>query len=74
MKNLGFAGIAAVFAFGLWLIAAPFVLGFQPSGARWVLATQTCVAAGGVLSVSAFAAFFIAVVAHIRTLYLTREP
>jgi hypothetical protein len=74
VRSAAFAGIAAIFAIGLWLIAAPFLLGFQPSGARWVLATQTCVILGGVLSAAAFAAFFIAMVAHIRGLYLSKQP
>jgi hypothetical protein len=68
-----FTGIVLIFAIGLWLIAAPFLLSFQPGGARWVLATQTCVIAGGLLSAAAFAAFFIAVATHIRGLYLTER-
>ena len=73
MSKAGFAGIAVVFCTGLWLVAAPFALRFQPAGSRWVLATQTSVAVGGILAVAAFAAFFITLTLHVRSLYARTE-
>lgn len=69
MTKTGFAGIAAVFVLGGWLIAAPFALRFQPAGAHWVPATQTCVVTGAILAAAAFAAFFVALTLHVRSLY-----
>jgi hypothetical protein len=35
VNRLALAGLAAIFLAGAWLIAAPFVLRYQPSGAPW---------------------------------------
>jgi hypothetical protein len=72
VTKAGFAGIVAIFGTGLWLIVAPFALRFQPAGTRWVMATQVCVAAGGVLAVAAFAAFFVTLSLHVRSRYASR--
>jgi hypothetical protein len=72
VTKAGLAGIVVVFCTGIWLIAAPFVLRFQHAGARWVLATQTSVVVGGLLAVTAFAAFFLTLALHIRALYDSR--
>jgi len=69
VTKAGFTGIVAFFFAGLWLVAAPFVLHFQPAGARWVLATQTSVVVGGLLAVAAFAAFFLTLALYVRALY-----
>jgi Na+/melibiose symporter-like transporter len=73
VTKAGFTGIVAVFFIGLWLVAAPFVLRFQPTGAHWVLATQTSVVVGGLLAVTAFAAFFLTLALHVRALYDSRS-
>jgi hypothetical protein len=73
VTRAGFVGIAVVFCTGIWLIAAPFVLRFQPAGARWVLATQTSVVVGGLLAAAAFAAFFFTLALHIRAAYDSRS-
>ncbi len=54
----GLAGLAA----GLWLLVAPFALGYQPQDADWVTATKVDVFTGlavavvGLVVVAAFAA------------------
>ncbi len=48
-------GVLAVFAAGLWLVAAPFALGYQHPGAGWTGATKTDVITGGLLAVAGFA-------------------
>ena len=45
VSRIGLAGVVAVFAAGIWLVAAPFALGYQPAGAGWTGATKTDVIA-----------------------------
>jgi hypothetical protein len=42
----GFAGATCVILIGIWLVAAPFAVGYQPDGAEWVDATIIGVATG----------------------------
>lgn len=42
----GLAGATSVILIGIWLIAAPFAVGYQPDGADWVDATIIGVATG----------------------------
>jgi hypothetical protein len=63
------AGVAAVFATGLWLIAAPFALGYQHAGAAWTDATRTDVITGGALAAAGFAGLFAVVAGRVGELY-----
>jgi hypothetical protein len=47
----GLAGAAAVALTGIWLIVAPFAVGYQPDGAEWVDATIIGVVTGAALVV-----------------------
>lgn len=47
----GLAGACAVTLIGVWLIVAPFAVGYQPDGADWVDATLVGVATGAALVV-----------------------
>jgi hypothetical protein len=47
----GLAGGATVALIGIWLVLAPFAVGYQPDGAGWVDATLIGVVTGGVLIV-----------------------
>jgi hypothetical protein len=58
VSRVGVAGVLAVFAAGVWLVAAPFALGYQPAGLAWTGATKTDVITGGLLAVAGFAALF----------------
>jgi hypothetical protein len=70
MVNKGaLAGLAAIFAIGAWLVAAPFVLRYQPAGARWTGAARLDVAVGAALAVVAAAAFLTALAGRIGDLY-----
>lgn len=42
----GLAGATSVILIGIWLMAAPFAVGYQPDGADWVDATIIGVATG----------------------------
>jgi hypothetical protein len=69
VNRLALAALAVVFGVGAWLIAAPFVLRFQPSGAHWIGASRMDVLVGGVLAVAGFAGFFVALGGRVRELY-----
>jgi hypothetical protein len=69
VSRLALAGLAIIFAAGAWLIAAPFVLRYQPSGAPWTGAARMDVAVGAVLAVAGFAGFFAALAGRVRELY-----
>jgi hypothetical protein len=47
----GLAGAATIALTGVWLIIAPFAVGYQPDGADWVDATVIGVATGAALIV-----------------------
>lgn len=66
------AGFVVVFLAGLWLVAAPFLVGYQPRGAHWTPATRNDVIVGAVVAAVAFAAFFAALAGIVRDLY--RRP
>ena len=69
VSRVGVAGVVAVFAAGLWLVAAPFALGYQLAGAGWTGATKTDVILGGLLAAAGFAGLFGVIAGRIVELY-----
>jgi hypothetical protein len=69
VTRIGTTGVALVFGAGLWLVAAPFALRYQPAGAGWTGATWTDVIAGGVLAVAGFAGIFAVIAGRVSELY-----
>ena len=69
VSRLALAGLAVIFATGAWLVAAPFVLRYQPAGAPWTTATRTDVAVGAILAVAGFVGFLAALAGRVRELY-----
>ena len=67
--RLALSGLAAIFAIGAWLIAAPFVLRYQPAGAPWTGAARMDVAVGAILALAGFTGFFAALAGQVRGLY-----
>jgi hypothetical protein len=67
--RVGLAGVVAVFAAGIWLVAAPFALGYQLAGAGWTGATKTDVISGGLLAVAGFAGLFGVTIGRVVELY-----
>jgi hypothetical protein len=63
------AGLAAVFAIGVWLVAAPFVLRYAPAGTRWTGAARLDVAVGAAVAVAGAGAFLVALTGRVRELY-----
>ena len=69
VTRIGVVGVAGVFAAGLWLVAAPFALGFQHPGTGWTGATRTDMVTGGVLAMAGFAGLFAVVAGRVGELY-----
>ena len=69
VSRIGVACVAAVFAAGIWLVAAPFALGYQLAGAGWTGATKTDVITGGLLAVAGFAGLFGVTIGRVSELY-----
>jgi uncharacterized membrane protein len=63
------AGVMLVFAAGIWLVAAPFALGYQHARIDWTGTTRTDVITGGVLAVAGFAGLFAVVAGRVGELY-----
>jgi hypothetical protein len=49
-SKLGIAALVLLFLGGLWLIAAPFAVGYQPRGAAYTDATVNDLRLGGALA------------------------
>jgi hypothetical protein len=73
VNRLALTGLAAIFAIGGWLIAAPFVLRFQLRGAPWTGAARIDVVTGAVLVLAGFSGFFTALAGRVRELYAEAE-
>ncbi|MGI5268289.1 hypothetical protein ACQEUU_03985 [Nonomuraea sp. CA-218870] len=52
--RLGVTALALLFVTGLWLVAAPFVVGYQPRGAELTAATVNDLWVGGALAGGSF--------------------
>jgi hypothetical protein len=69
VSRLALAGLAAIFTVGGWLIAAPFVLRYQPPGAPWTGAARIDVVVGAILVTAGFTGFFTALAGRVSELY-----
>jgi predicted MFS family arabinose efflux permease len=69
VKRTGLAGVAAIFAIGVWLCAAPWASGQQPRGTEWTVATRNDVWLGAALALTGFAGFFTTLAGQVRELY-----
>ena len=69
VTRIGTIGVALVFGAGVWLVAAPFALGYQRAGTGWTGATRTDVITGGLLAVAGFAGIFAVIAGRVGELY-----
>jgi hypothetical protein len=74
VSRVGVGGLVAVFAAGIWLVVAPFAVGYQVAGAGWTGATKTDVITGGLLAVAAFAGLFGVTAGRVSELYADARP
>jgi hypothetical protein len=73
VTRVGVAGVLAVFAAGVWLVAAPFALGYQAAGVGWTGATKTDVITGAVLATAGFIGIFAVIAGQVSELYRARS-
>lgn len=57
--RLGVAALVVIFLGGLWLMVAPFLVGYQGRSAPWTHGTIDIFAVGGGVAVLAFAALIV---------------
>ncbi len=69
VARAGVAGVALIFGAGLWLITAPFALGYARAGAGWTGATRADVITGAALAVIGFAGLFAVIAGRVSELY-----
>ena len=69
MSKIALGGLLAMVVAGAWLVAAPFVVRFQPAGAPWTGATRMDVVIGAVVAAAGLAGFFAALAGRVRELY-----
>jgi hypothetical protein len=69
VNRAGVAGVVAVFLAGLWLVAAPFAVGYQLPGAGWTGTTKTDVIVGGLLAAAGFAGIIGVIAGRVGELY-----
>ena len=72
VNKLALGGLLAMLAAGAWLIAAPFVVRYQPAGAPWSGPARLDVAVGAIVATAGFAGFFAALAGRVRELYAGR--
>ena len=55
MSKIAVGGLLVMAATGAWLVAAPFVVRYQPAGAPWTGAARMDVAVGAVVAAAGLA-------------------
>ena len=73
VSKIALGGLLVMAATGAWLVAAPFVLRFQPAGAPWTGPARMDVAVGAIVAAVGFAGFFVALAGRVRALYAQAE-
>src|SRR5260370_29707673 len=66
VNKIALGGLLTMFAAGAWLIAAPFVVRYQPAGAPWTGPARMDVTVGALVATAGFAGFFVAVAGRAR--------
>jgi hypothetical protein len=72
VNKIALGGLLAMLAAGAWLIAAPFVVRYQPAGAPWSGPARLDVAVGAIVAAVGFVGFFAALAGRVRELYARR--
>lgn len=69
MTRAGLAMIALVFLAGLWLVAAPFAVRYQPPHVAWTGITRADVIIGSALAVTGFGGMLAVIAGRVREMY-----
>ena len=72
MNKIALGGLLTMLAAGAWLIAAPFVVHYQPAGVPWTGPARLDVAVGAIVATAGFTGFFVALAGRVRELYARR--
>jgi cytochrome bd-type quinol oxidase subunit 2 len=73
VSRVGTGVIAVLFLAGLWLVAAPFALRFQPPHHAWGGATKADVIVGGLLAATCFGGLLAVLAGRVREMYSDRS-
>ena len=69
MTRAALAMIALILLAGLWLVAAPFVLRYQPPHAAWTGITRADVGIGSALAVTGLGGMLAVIAGRVREMY-----
>jgi hypothetical protein len=69
VTRAGLVMIALIFVAGLWLVAAPFAVGYQPPNAAWTGITRADVGIGSALAVTGFGGMLAVIAGRVREMY-----
>ena len=69
MTRAGLAMIALIFLAGLWLVAAPFAVRYQPPHAAWTGMTRADVGIGSALAVTGLGGMLAVIAGRVREMY-----
>jgi hypothetical protein len=69
VSKIALGGLLVMAATGAWLVAAPFVVRFQPAGAPWTGPARMDVVVGAIVSAAGLMGFFVALAGRVRALY-----
>jgi hypothetical protein len=69
VSRIALGGLLVMAAAGAWLVAAPFVVRYQPAGAPWTGAARMDVAVGAIVAAAGLIGFFVALGGRVRALY-----
>lgn len=69
MTRAGLAMTALIFLAGLWLVAAPFAVRYQPPHAAWTGMTRADVGIGSALAVTGLGGMLAVIAGRVREMY-----
>jgi hypothetical protein len=69
VTRAGLAMMALIFLAGLWLVAAPFAVRYQPPHAAWTGITRADVGIGSALAVTALGGMLAVIAGRVREMY-----
>jgi cytochrome bd-type quinol oxidase subunit 2 len=69
VTRAGLAMIALIFLAGLWLVAAPFAVRYQPPHAAWTGMTRADVGIGSALAVTGLGGMLAVIAGRVREMY-----
>lgn len=72
MNKIAAGGLLTMVGVGAWLVAAPFVVRYQPAGTPWTGPARMDVAVGAIVTAAGLFGFFAALAGRVAELYARR--